>query len=1662
MRTARRNQTRSNTSRRALVSFILLCLIAVGFSVTRLLDVAQAGTPSSGTLSPSNPLINYTGGPFAVSNPSSPVGATPPACAAGTCDEFALHIDIPAGTLTSYSAVVTIDWTDNGTTTQGNPNSDFDVYIYKSDGITLVGQGPGTTKPEIAVFQALTGDYIIRVVPYDVAPTVMFQGKVELIATSAVTQPTPVPLPQATGPTPRYQVFTPPKGILTRTQPTPAPPSPAPTDGSQPAIPSAGNGTDAGEPSIGASWITGRVLYQSGLTTFRLTFDDSCAASPSALWEDKTPASSQESLDPIMFTDHGYNVQTPDANRTIVSHLLGTTSLSSFSDNDGDTWTPDEGGSLVSGYDHQTVGAGPYHEIAPGVPFPKAPGSYPHAVYYCSQENAAASCARSDDGGRTYGPAVPIYNATQCGNLHGHVKVAPDGTAFVPNNGCGTEQAVVASEDNGVTWQVRHIKDSGTGSSDPWVAFGRGDKVAGGRVYFSYALNDGKAMVAVSDNHGKEGSWKTFDVGAAAGVNHTAFPVVIAGDDDRAAVAFLGTAAKGSIQDRAFPGVWYVYIAHTYDGGTTWTTVNATPNDPVQRGGIWLGGGSPPHRNLLDFIGIDVDRQGRVVVGYADGCTGPACVQAPYEATGNSYTALASIARQTGGRRLFGPDTAATTTASLPGTPYLSVGRDGSVVHLSWSQSDNGGSAITNYKILRGTTSGGETLLTTIAGTAVKYDDATATANTTYYYKVVAVNAQGDSCGNNETAAPPVGDSCSGIVEATDPAGDQKGAPGNADLDVLSISMADHVEGGENKLVFKLKVADLSLLVPNRQWRIIWNYPISPPTVAVVPFTGSYYVGMNSDAGAATFEYGTVSTVEAVPTNTSTPTKLGAADSGSFDPATGVITITVSASKVGSPNVGDIIGTLVARTFSGNGNETVKSQSAVDATALAGPVDPYTGGSYQVVGNLSCSNATTPTPSLSINDVSVPEGNSATTNATFTVSLSATSTSAVTVKYDTANGSATAGSDYQAASGTLTFAPGDTSKTITVAVNGDTTPESDETFAVNLSNPTNATIADGQGIGTILNDDTATSPPGISINDSVVAEGNSGTTSAIFTVTLSAVSSSTVTVNFATADGTATAGSDYEARTGTLTFAPGETSKTITVTVYGDTTFESNETFFVNLSSATNASITDNQGAGTINNDDSAPALSINDVTINEGNSGTTNATFTVTLSAGSAFAVTVKYDTANGTATSSSDYQSGTGTLTFAPGETSKTISVAVNGDTSVESDETFSVNLSNPTNATIADGQGIGTIKNDDVPTVQLSASTYTVTEDAIYFTITVTRNDTTSAATVDYATSDPAGLANCDVFNGIASQRCDYTLAFGRVRFAAGESSKPVYISVIDDVYAEGSESFTLTLSNPSAGTILGPQTSATLTITDNDVTSSSATPIDNSTFFIRQHYRDFLNREPEPAGLQGWLNVMNNCPPSGKDANGNFCDRIEVSSGFYRSKEFQERGYFVYRIYAAGFGRIPLYAEFMPDLSRASGFQSDQDEEASKVAFVDEFMLRPEFKNRYDSKTQPRDYVNELEKAAGVTLANKEALIDDLEKGRKTRAQVLRAVAESSEVVAKYFKQAFVILQYFGYLRRDADISYLDWIKTYNDTDSYRIMINGFLNSKEYRQRFGPQP
>lgn len=348
----------------------------------------------------------------------------------------------------------------------------------------------------------------------------------------------------------------------------------------------------------------------------------------------------------------------------------------------------------------------------------------------------------------------------------------------------------------------------------------------------------------------------------------------------------------------------------------------------------------------------------------------------------------------------------------------------------------------------------------------------------------------------------------------------------------------------------------------------------------------------------------------------------------------------------------------------------------------------------------------------------------------------------------------------------------------------------------------------------------------------------------------------------------------------------------------------------------------------------------------------------------------------------------------------------------------------------------------------TLSFGAASYSAGEGSGSVAITVTRAQGTSGeVSVDYAAN-----------GGTASERTDFTTFVGTLRFLNGETSKPLTLLLTEDGFVDGNKTINLVLSNPK-GAILGGQSISTVTITDNDTTPSSTNPINQTAIFVQQHYNDFLNRAPEPAGYQGWQNILNNCPPSGKDTGGNFCDRIEVSSDFYRSPEFQQRGYFVYRFYSASYGRIPRYVEFMPDMARVSGFQSAAEEEANKVAFVNDFVARQEFKNRYDSVTDPRAYVGALESAAGVVLANRETLIADLAAGRKTRAEVLRAVAESLEVYQKYFNQAFVVMQYFGYLRRDPDILYLNWIDTLNQTGDYRIMVNGFINSAEYRSRFG---
>jgi uncharacterized protein (TIGR03437 family) len=338
-------------------------------------------------------------------------------------------------------------------------------------------------------------------------------------------------------------------------------------------------------------------------------------------------------------------------------------------------------------------------------------------------------------------------------------------------------------------------------------------------------------------------------------------------------------------------------------------------------------------------------------------------------------------------------------------------------------------------------------------------------------------------------------------------------------------------------------------------------------------------------------------------------------------------------------------------------------------------------------------------PNLTVNDVSLIEGNSGTTSATFTVSLSAPALSSdVTFDIATQNDTATtANSDYVAKALPAQIIPaGQQSYTFTVTINGDVAIEPNETFFVNVTNVAGATVTDGQGVGTIQNDDV----PALSINDVSLTEGNAGTRTFTFTLSLSAPAPSTVTFDIATQDNTAIiADNDYVAHSVTAqTISTGNSTATFDVTVNGDSNIEADETFFVNVTNLSGATLADGQGLGTILNDDS-PQLTINDVTVTEPDSGKTTAQFTVALSPTSPQTVMVNYNTADNTAIAPNDYQATNGTLTFNPGQSTQTIDVLVNGDTTNEAScETFFVNLSSPVNAAISDTQGIGSITDND----------------------------------------------------------------------------------------------------------------------------------------------------------------------------------------------------------------------------------------------------------------------------------------------------------------------------------------------------------------------------
>ena len=951
--------------------FVTISVVLLMFTFSNLLAGPRSGrgtaaklppvpnaTPGSGTLDPNGPstTVMWNGAPaVAVSTDES-------TCVDGVnCDTYTITLSGTPANWAGKKAHVEIQFI---------AGDDFDVFVHKgtgNGGPLVASAATSNPSPEVVEIDPNapgvgTGIFSVHVVYFLAVPTDTYQGVATVVGGGA---PTPTPTPGST--------------------PTPAPVAGTPRYQNHVSPPSVGD--DSGEPSIGVNWNTeqsfsnnniltglpnspipngGTSTYYGGFLSYmlKITFDD-CSSPANALWEQKPvtlPATTRAFGDPILFTDRGWPAYpgmpaSLGTGRTFVSQLEGLTPAGStmeYTDNDGTTFSPSEGGA-PSGVDHQTIGGGPFHAPLP-------PGLvYPNAVYYASQSIAEATAQLSVDGGITFPLQTPMFTALDCAGLHGHIKIAPDGTAFVPDKGCaslnvpllnGGEASVVVSENNNISWSIRPIPGAVTsGNDDPSV----GVATDSSTIFLGYQAANGHARIAVS--HDKGLTWlHDTDVGAQVGVQNCAFPAVVAGDGEqngpntsRAAFAFFGSTTGGDGTQPAFPGVWYLYIATTFDGGNTWTTINATPGDPIQRGGICGDGAC---RNLLDFFGAEIDKEGRVLIGGEDGCIAGCVNGGP-----NSFTAKAFISRQSGGKRMYAQFDPAEPV--VPGAPAVSATVSGTTVNLSWTPPDSGGAVITKYNVYRGT-GGVFTLIAMV--TNPQYTDAGFTTGDKY--RVTAVNSQGEGPYCHDVAPDlgggPTACVLPGIPVITDlnPDGSDNDMAPNMPIDgsvnIRKLFIAEpFVGGGINKLVFTLQDAPSTTgqAPPNSQWYIIWNR--HNPTADFDRF----YVAMKTDAsGATTFEYGNFG-VALDPMNpnpnANTPVRIGDADSGTYNPATGLITITLSNSKPeaadGGYGPGSSLTGLNVRTYFERPDPGQRSQNnASDITADS---------SYTLVGNAACAPA---------------------------------------------------------------------------------------------------------------------------------------------------------------------------------------------------------------------------------------------------------------------------------------------------------------------------------------------------------------------------------------------------------------------------------------------------------------------------------------------------------------------------------------------------------------------------------------------------------------------------------------------------------------------------------------------------------------------------------
>jgi fibronectin type III domain protein len=726
-------------------------------------------------------------------------------------DHHLINLTVPAGAYdgVQVTAGFHIEWDDGG--------QDL-VLTVLFDGATEVGSSDGGTPQEnVVATNPPGGTYTVMACAFLASVPTNYRGRLTLTATEPSQNP-PAGTGNASGLRPRFQHYA-------------------------PDYPRQGFGMFGGEATVDVNTETGSLFYMGFLETMRLRVDDRTSPGLQS-WELKSGTlNSKATFDPILVGD-------PDTGRIFGLQLIFPEgqSFTEFTDDDGETWKPSEGGGQRSGADHQSLGVGPYPA---GLRPPTA--SYPNAVYYCSQDVAVVYCSRSDDGGVTFGPGVPIYTLADCQGLHGHVKVAPDGTVYVPVAGCPSglvssttsQPAVVVSQDAGLTWKVRKVTTSAKGAgghgSDPSLGIAKD-----GTVYFSYVdARDNHIHLVRTRSRGL--TWeRDVDLGALANITAAQFPAVVAGDPERAAVAFFGTTYTGEGVDTApnFEGTWQMFVAATYDGGLTYHMVDTTPGDPIQKGGICGDGFC---RNLLDFFDAVIDRQGRIVVGYEDGCVGGCPKGMP-----GTFSDQAVIARQSGGRRLlaaFDPG-----EPSRPGAPRIEGFRTADFALIEWPEPDDGGSPIRSYRVFRGTAPGAEKQVATFKAPKRAFVDTKLKADTTYFYRVSATNAKGESERSNTLTlsvgsnAPTPAAACAlpGLLAAVDRVGEPEAAPLTRDIEAVYVAEPKgDTLFGPNKLVFTLRLAAPAPLQGGARFRVFFY----------VPATGRF-VRLNVSPGPSGNTYG--------------------------------------------------------------------------------------------------------------------------------------------------------------------------------------------------------------------------------------------------------------------------------------------------------------------------------------------------------------------------------------------------------------------------------------------------------------------------------------------------------------------------------------------------------------------------------------------------------------------------------------------------------------------------------------------------------------------------------------------------------------------------------------------------------------------------------------